>query len=116
MEDELLDTVESYDFAFRAVDDEGVYCRYDALLMYTSPETGLSYLVYSDLEPDGHGDVATYISLCVPEEVEKAQAVVDGGSTPKKPPLLTLTPVEDEEELAKVIAVLDALDAMEDED
>ena len=116
MEDELLDTVESYDFVFRAVDDEGAYCRYDALLVYTSPETGLPYLVYADAEPDSHGEVATYISLCVPEEVEKAQAAVDSGSTPKKPPLLQLTPVEDEEELATVIAVLDALDAMGDED
>ena len=85
MEDELLDTVESYDFVFRAVDDEGAYCRYDALLVYTSPETGLPYLVYADAEPDSHGEVATYISLCVPEEVEKAQAAVDSGSTPKSP-------------------------------
>lgn len=116
MEDELLDTVESCDFVFRAVDDEGVYCRYDALLMYMSPETGLSYLVYADVEPDARDEVATYISACVPEEVEKAQAAVDSGSIPKKPPLLQLTPVENEEELAKVIAVLDALDAMGDEE
>ena len=116
MEDDKLDTVTPCDFALRAIDDEGVYCRYEALLMYVSPETELSYLVYSDAEPDDRGDVATYVSLCDAVQVEKAQQAVDSGSTPKKPPLLTLAPVEDDEELARVIAALDALDALDDEE
>lgn len=115
MDSEILDTVTACDFVLRAIDDEGAYCRYDALVMYVSPETGLAYLVYADVEPDDQGDVATYVSLCDPEQVEKAQLAVDSGATPKKPPLLTLTPVEDEEELARVIEALDALDALDDE-
>lgn len=116
MEEDLLDSVTPCDFMLRAIDDEGVYCRYEALLMCVSPQTGLPYLVYADAEPDERGDVATYVSLCDAEQVEKAQMAVDSGATPKKPPLLTLTPVEDEEELARVIAALDALEAVGDEE
>lgn len=111
-----LDGVLSCDFVLRAIDEEGAYCRYESILMYTPDEGGPSYLVYADLEPDGSGDVGTYVSACDPEQVEKAQLAVDSGCTPKKPPLLDLAPVEDEAELARVVAALDALDAMEDEE
>ena len=33
-------TFETYDFAFRCLDEEGVMCRYDALLSFSLEEAG----------------------------------------------------------------------------
>ena len=112
-----LDYLETYDFTFRAIDEEGAYCRYEAVLTYAVPAAGRCYLVYVDAEPDARGEVATYASILLnPEVAEKAQLAVDSGSTPKKPPLLDLAPLETDGEYALVDAVLAAVEELGDEE
>ena len=118
-----LNNMVTYDFTFRAIDDEGAYCRYDAVLAYTAaPDDpmgvpGRCYLVYVDEQPDSHGDVATYASVLLdPAAAEKAQEAVDSGSAPKKPPLLELAVIETDEELDLIERILAAVDELGDED
>ena len=56
-------TFETYDFAFRCLDEEGVMCRYDALLSFSLEEAGPIYLVYTDLVSDEAGEEAMYASV-----------------------------------------------------
>lgn len=110
-----LDSLEDYEFVFRAVDQDGAYCRYDALVSYTDAESGSSYLVYADEQPDAQGEVALYASLC---DIDQVHAIADSwqpGSTPKKPPLLELTDPQSEEDWKVIHDLLKALE-QEDED
>lgn len=107
-------TFEVYDFAFRNMDEEGVMCRYDALLSFSLEPDGPVYLVYTDLVSDADGDEATYCSiLCDPQQAEKAQFAVEHGSTPKKPPVLDLADI-DEDLKPIILDILDGVLAEED--
>lgn len=107
-------TFEVYDFAFRNMDEEGVMCRYDALLSFSLEADGPVYLVYTDLVSDAEGDEATYCSvLCDPQQAEKAQFAVEHGSTPKKPPVLELADI-DEGLKPMILDILDEVLAEED--
>ncbi len=108
--------VHAHDFAFRAPDDDGAMARYDALLSFTAAPGQTCYLVYADAAPDGGGEVGTYASVaCEPGQLDRAQAQVDGGCVPRKPPVLDLRPIEDPWAWELVERVLDLVDAEEDD-
>lgn len=107
-------TFETYDFAFRCPDEEGVMCRYDALLSFSFEEAGPIYLVYTDLVCDEAGEEAMYASVVVdPEQVRAAQYAVEHGMTPKKPPVVDLVDIE-EDLKPMVLEVLDEVLADEE--
>lgn len=113
-----LDDVEvlSCDFAFRALDDDGAPARYEALFAFRAPADGRLYLVYADEQPDDAGEVGTYASVAAdPAQVASAQAAVDGGCAPRKPPLLELADLVDEAQWDLVETVLAMVEAEEDE-
>lgn len=108
--------VRAHDFTFRAPDDDGAMVRYDALLSFTAAPGKTCYLVYADAVPDDDGEVGTYAStVCDPGCLERAQAQVDGGCVPKKPPVFELRPVEDPWARELVGRVLDLVEAEEDD-
>lgn len=91
-----FETFEVYDFAFRAPDEDGVMCRYDALLSFCLEEEGPTYLVYTDLVADEDGSEATYASvLADPAQAQQAQYAVEHGMTPKKPPVIDLVDIDE---------------------
>ena len=109
-----FETFDVYDFAFRNMDEEGVMCRYDALLSFSLEAGGPVNLVYTDLVSGTDGDEATYCSvLSDPQQAERAQFAVEHGSTPKKPPVLDLADI-DEELKPLVLDILDEVLAEED--
>lgn len=107
--------VTALDVTFRAADDEGSMGRYDALFSFVDPETGATCVLYTD-SGDEDDDMVIYASLCPdPEQLARAQAAADAGSTPKKPPVIVLKPLEGQRYWDLVDAVLDLLED-EDED
>lgn len=111
-----LERMRTYDFTFRAVDEGGAYCRYDAILAYDAPD-GHCYLVYADEKPDDRGEIATYGSFLLdPASADAAQDAVDSGCTPKKPPLLELAPFEEDVQWRLVEELIDAVEELGEED
>ena len=111
-----VDNIRAYDFEFRAVDDEGAYCRYEALFAFDEPESGRCYLVYCDASADDEGELATYASVALdPAAVQKAQDQVDAGSKPKKPPLLELAAFESQDEWDLVDQAFEELENEDDD-
>lgn len=109
-----FDTFEVYDFAFRCLDEEGVMCRYDALLSFSLEAAGPVYLVYTDLVTGQDGEEATYCSvLSDPSQAAAAQFAVEHGSTPKKPPIIDLVDIE-EDLKPMVLDILDEVLSEED--
>ena len=109
-----LATFETYDFAFRCPDEEGVMCRYDAVLAFSLEEAGPVYLVYTDLVGDDAGEEAVYCSVVAdPAQVAAAQYAVEHGSTPKKPPVIDLVDI-DEGLKPMVLEILD--EVLEEDD
>lgn len=110
-----MDGIEALDFTFRAVDDEGAYCRYDALFSVAEPGGGRVILVYADSEADEGGEVSLYASVAAdPSQLRAAQDAADAGAVPRKPPVVSLAPVEDEEGRALVARALDEVEGQED--
>ena len=90
--------IRSLDFTFRAPDDDGAMARYDALFSFCDAGCGPCYLVYCDEKPDEDGEVGTYASIvCDPSQLDRAQAQVESGSVPKKPPVVDLAVIEEPE-------------------
>lgn len=107
--------VRSLDFTFRALDDDGVLVRYDALFSFVDTEDGSCYLVYCDEEPDSADEVGTYASLvCDPSQIDRAQMQVEGGSVPKKPPVVDLAVIEDDQGWELVEHAVELVDSEDD--
>ncbi|MBR2836396.1 MAG: hypothetical protein IKE43_11910 [Coriobacteriales bacterium] len=109
--DTILESLTAYDFVFRAVDDDGLMCTYDALFACKDPLDGSEYLVYADAEPAENDDCATYASvLTEPEAAEEAQQIADSGKVLKEYPVLELIPIESPEGNEFVRRVFTALE------
>lgn len=113
--DSELVEVRSLDFTFRALDDDGILARYDALFSFVDTEEGSCYLVYCDEEPDSVGEVGTYASLVRdPSQIDRAQMQVEGGSIPKKPPVVDLAVIEDDRGWELVEHAMELVDSEDD--
>lgn len=111
-----LDSLVDYEFVFRAVDQDGAYCRYEALLSCTDPDTGLCYLIYADEMPDEDGNVMTYASLCDEAQVTQVAAQAQPGCTPRRPPVLDLRDPQGDAQWDVVHALLSELERQDLED
>lgn len=108
--------IEAFDFTFRAPDQDGAMCRYEALFSFADDATGRVFLVYADEKPAEDGEVATYASLaCEPAELQTAQAAVDAGARPKKPPVVALAEFEDAGDWKLVDEALDLVEQEEED-
>lgn len=108
--------IEALDFTFRAPDPDGAMCRYEALFSFVDDASGRVFLVYADEQPGQDGEVATYASLaCEPEALQAAQAAVDAGARPKKPPVVALEEFEDEADWKLVDEALDLVEQEEED-
>lgn len=54
---------------FIAIDGSGKHIECEALFMYDFPETGKSYIVYTDNSLDEDGNLKVYASICNPEQL-----------------------------------------------
>lgn len=92
---------DDYNNSFKVISDEGIEVTCDILFTFDWPESGKSYIVYTDNSRDEDGNVQVFASIYNPRELEGLDEPTGDGPR--------LIPIETEQEWRLVESILDDL-------